>query len=153
MARSSYEKARVFRHSGEVSTRGNTLRLDHHSDSTPCLPPSARVNKSYHAPQPARPHPNSQFQMKTHLRVVRTLSIILCIFATTLLSFSVSQAQNLQREWIRTYRLEAAKTNAALKILSVPDGIVVAGSSANQSGDSDYLVIKYKANGDEAWNQ
>jgi hypothetical protein len=63
------------------------------------------------------------------------------------------RAQVLYREWIRTYHLDAAKTNQSLHILSVPDGIVVAGSSANESGDLDYLVIKYKPNGDEAWKQ
>jgi hypothetical protein len=79
-----------------------------------------------------------------------------CSFALTVIFFVFggivpSVFGQLQLEWARTYRLDPAKTNAASKIALTSDGIVVAGTSASAAGDLDYLVIKYKPNGDVAW--
>jgi hypothetical protein len=60
--------------------------------------------------------------------------------------------QPLQREWIRTYFNVPTKINQATSIAIAPDGnIIVGGTSQNDSGDLDYEIIKYKANGDEIW--
>ena len=57
-----------------------------------------------------------------------------------------------QIEWARTYSLDRAKTNQAIKI-DVPDNgsIVVAGSCKNQSNNLDYTILSYSPNGAEQW--
>jgi len=67
-------------------------------------------------------------------------------------SAAICSAQPLQREWIRTYSLDATKINQASLIAIAPDGnIIVAGNSQNPAGDLDYQIIKYNPNGDELW--
>src|SRR6185503_19619535 len=75
------------------------------------------------------------------------------LVALLFLAFSSSLfAQGLQREWVRNYSLRANTNNRASKIKIAPDGnIVVAGSSHNVAGNSDYLAIKYSPSGDELW--
>jgi hypothetical protein len=63
-----------------------------------------------------------------------------------------SSAQSLQREWLRTYSNPESKYNKATAIAVTPDGnIVVAGTSANPSGNLDYQLIKYSPSGEEVW--
>src|ERR1051325_2709804 len=78
--------------------------------------------------------------------------LLISITASALLSNAVL-AQPLQREWVRNYFNVQTKINQATAIALAPDGnIVVAGTSQNAAGDNDYEIIKYKPNGDEAWN-
>ena len=79
--------------------------------------------------------------------------VVLFICALVVIGSPDVSAQTFYREWVRTYALDASKTNESLKIVSVAEGIVVGGSSTSESGDLDYLVIKYKTNGDEVWKQ
>jgi hypothetical protein len=60
--------------------------------------------------------------------------------------------QGFQLEWARTYRLDPSKTNQSWKILLAADGVIVGGTSAGVAGDADYVVIKYAANGNQAWS-
>jgi outer membrane protein assembly factor BamB len=76
---------------------------------------------------------------------------LLCTLCAVLFSLGVSLAQSIEFEWARTYRLDPAKINQGLKVVKVIDGIVVGGTSASSTANSDYVVIKYKANGNEAW--
>jgi hypothetical protein len=79
-------------------------------------------------------------------KAFRPVSVLFGLFAIT-----GSFAATTEFEWARTYRLNPSKLNQGLKILRVQDGIVVAGNSTGPFGDSDYVLIKYKTNGDEAW--
>lgn len=84
-----------------------------------------------------------------------------------LLSVALMPGQPLQREWVKTYYNVQSKLNqpagiradlsgnlvdAGKSIVVAPDGnVVVAGTSQNAEGDFDYIIVKYKSNGDEAW--
>jgi hypothetical protein len=59
-------------------------------------------------------------------------------------------AQGLQLDWVRRYSADGATNNQAFKIVKAPDGVVVGGNSRGP-GKSDYVIAKYKSNGDEAW--
>lgn len=77
----------------------------------------------------------------------RLFSVLLVTFGTVTIC-----GQQIQREWVRTWSSQSAKTNQAAAAMLAPDGgVVVAGSSQNAEGDFDYQLIKYAPNGNEVW--
>ena len=94
---------------------------------------------------------NSQIALDDFRQSVR--HILWCLAVAAVFGSSNVTAQVFYREWVRTYALDGSRTNESLKVLLVADGVVVGGSSAGEAGDLDYVVIKYRANGEEVWRQ
>jgi hypothetical protein len=90
---------------------------------------------------------------ETALMIIRGFLVrSLLLSVVTLVANPSAFGQSLQREWVRTYFNVQTGMNQASAIGMAPDGgVIVSGSSQNADGDLDYEVIKYKANGDEAW--
>src|SRR5687768_14234747 len=84
------------------------------------------------------------------MKVVKHRSLIFVSLILSLQSFALF-SQGLHLDWARTFRLDPSKTNQSWKILPAADGVIVAGTSAGLAGDLDYVVIKYAANGNQAW--
>jgi hypothetical protein len=83
----------------------------------------------------------------------KILPLLFALFVSFVTSCkSVSLAQEIKPEWVRTYSWDVSRTNQALTIGIATNGnIVVCGTSINSSGNADYLAIAYRPNGDEAW--
>ena len=56
------------------------------------------------------------------------------------------------REWIRTYARDSSQTNKPVTVrMTSDDRCIVAGSSQNSTNDLDYILLKYKSQGDVEW--
>jgi hypothetical protein len=79
------------------------------------------------------------------------------LFVTVVMGLGVGasfggELQALQREWVRSFSVSAARTNQSFAIALAPDGnVVIGGSVVNESNNVDYVVVKYRPNGTVAW--
>src|SRR5947207_3138585 len=84
---------------------------------------------------------------------MKTNIVRLAFLAAGLEAFSLASAQ-VQQAWVARYSSPANSTAAAAAMTVDGSGIVlVTGSLRGTNGASDYLTVKYDANGTQLWAQ